>query len=144
MDYLLKPVRFERFVIALGRAQRMREVRTAEREQREEGHLFVKSGYGSVRIDFPDILYIEGVDDYLRIHFTGNRNPLLSQMSLRSMLEQLPPGRFMRVHRSYIVALRHILSVRKKTIRLSDSTQLPVGDTYAGEVNAWLGGKSEQ
>ncbi|HNY01322.1 MAG TPA: LytTR family DNA-binding domain-containing protein [Bacteroidales bacterium] len=137
VDYLVKPIRFERFVKALEKANRLLKMQTAGTPAEEEGHVLVKSGYGTTRVNFGDILYIEGLDDYIRIHFTGDRKPVLSLMSLKSILEQLPHDRFIRVHRSFIVAHRHILSVRKKVIYLS-KTQIPIGDTYAEELNAWM------
>jgi two-component system, LytTR family, response regulator len=137
VDYLLKPVKFERFVQALERAGKRLAIRASGQETREEGALFVKSGYGSVRVVFNDILYIEGLDDYIRIHFADRQQPVLSLMSLKSILEKLPADRFMRVHRSFIVSLRHVRSIRKKTVFLGN-TGVPVGDTYAEAVQTWL------
>jgi len=97
----------------------------------------VKSGYTVIRINFNEILYIEGLDDYIKIHFVGEKKPVLSLMSLKSMLEKLPERRFMRVHRSFIVSLNNVRSVRNKYIFL-DTGKIPVGDTYQEAVSAWL------
>jgi two-component system, LytTR family, response regulator len=139
VDYLVKPIKFDRFVGALEKANTLKELRNALTAGIDEDFLSVKSGYGIVRISFNEILYIEGLDDYIKIHFTDNRRPVLSLMSLKSVLEKLPGSRFMRVHRSFIVSLKNVRSVRKKYIFL-DTLKIPVGDTYADAVHAWLSG----
>lgn len=119
VDYLLKPVRPERFVKAVDKVQRLLGLREAAGTATDEEHMFVKSGYGIQRVNFGEIRYIEGLDDYIRIHFTTERPPVLSLMSLKAVFEMLPSGRFLRVHRSFIVALKQIRFVRKKTIVLA-------------------------
>jgi two-component system, LytTR family, response regulator len=139
VDYLVKPIKFERFVGALEKAVKLMAMRNAVTASVDEEFLSVKSGYGTVRINFNEILYIEGLDDYIKIHFTDERRPVLSLMSLKSVLEKLPEGRFMRVHRSFIVSLKCVRSVRKKHIFL-DTCKIPVGDTYADAVHDWISG----
>lgn len=139
VDYLVKPIKFDRFVNALEKAIRLMSMRNAVAAGVDEEFLFVKSGYGTVRVNFNEILYIEGLDDYIKIHFTDEQRPVLSLMSLKSVLEKLPAGRFMRVHRSFIVALKNVRSVRKKYVFL-DALKIPIGDTYADAVYAWLSG----
>ena len=129
VDYLVKPVKFDRFVNALEKAGKLKAMRLTVPPETEDGFLFVKSGYGNLRISINEILYIEGLDDYLRIHFTDNQKPILSQMSLKSILGKLPEGKFMMVHRSFIVAVRQIRSVRNKLIIL-DKAVIPIEDTY--------------
>lgn len=141
VDYLVKPIKFERFVSALEKAQKLMTLHTfipASQEPADD-FVFVKSGYGTVRVNISDILYIEGLDDYIKINFSDEKKPILSLMSLKSILEKLPADRFMRVHRSYIVSLRHIRSVRKKSIFLG-TLKIPIGDTYHDAVHTWLSG----
>jgi two-component system, LytTR family, response regulator len=140
VDYLVKPFRFDRFLMAIDRVEKRLKTEKAPPEEAQDGFLFVKSGYGTVRINFADVLYIEGLDDYVKIHFTDQRRPVLSLMSLKSMLEKLPDGQFMRVHRSFIVSLPHIRSIRKKFISLGMAA-VPVGDTYNEAVQMWLAGR---
>jgi DNA-binding LytR/AlgR family response regulator len=139
VDYLVKPIKFDRFVKALEKARNLMVMRAAVAVGPEEEFLFVKSGYGTVRVNFSDIRYIEGLDDYIRIHFLDARKPILSLMSLKSLMEKLPESRFMRVHRSFIVSLKNVRSVRNKYIFL-DTVKIPVGETYAEAVHAWLAG----
>jgi DNA-binding LytR/AlgR family response regulator len=139
VDYLVKPIKFERFVKALEKAQKLMTLRTALTMDQDDGFLFVKSGYGIVRINFNDIFYIEGLDDYIKINFIDGRKPILSLMSLKSILEKLPEGFFMRVHRSFIVSLKHVRSIRNKYIFL-EKVKIPIGDTYYEAVHSWLSG----
>jgi len=139
VDYLVKPIKFERFVKALRRAEQVYAMQNAMASAPADEFFFVKSGYGTVKINFSDIFYIEGLDDYIKIHFVTEARPVLSLMSLKSVLEKLPEGRFMRVHRSFIVALKNVRSVRKKFIYL-DQVQIPIGDTYSEAVQGWLSG----
>jgi two-component system, LytTR family, response regulator len=140
VDYLVKPIKFERFVKALEKSMNLMTMRNAASGRPEEDILFVKSGYGIIRINSGDILYIEGLDDYIKIHFTGEQKPILSLMSLKNVMEKLPEGRFMRVHRSFIVSLKNVRSVRKKSVFL-DTIKIPVGETYAEAVCSWLSGR---
>ena len=137
VDYLVKPIKFERFVKALEKARKLMAMHTAMDVSPEDGFLVVKSGYSLARINFSNIRYIEGLDDYIRIHFLDEQNPILSLMSLKSVMEKLPEGRFMRVHRSFIVSLKNVKSVRKKYIFL-ENVKIPIGDTYHEAVHSWL------
>lgn len=139
VDYLVKPIKFERFVKALEKVQKLLAMQKMPQTEPEAGFIFVKSGYGNVRINFNDIFYIEGLDDYIKIHFADEKKPILSLMSLKSILEKLPEGRFMRVHRSFIVSLKNVRGIRKKHIQL-DNVKIPVGDTYTDSVHAWITG----
>ncbi|MCX6304658.1 MAG: LytTR family DNA-binding domain-containing protein [Bacteroidetes bacterium] len=139
VDYLVKPIKFERFEKALEKAGKLMAMRRAAALEPEEDFMCVKSGYGTVKVSFGDILYIEGLDDYIKIHFLDEKRPVLSLMSLKNVLEKLPEGRFMRVHRSFIVSLKNVRSVRKKHIFL-ETIKIPIGDTYAEAVHSWLSG----
>ncbi|MCK9203416.1 MAG: response regulator transcription factor [Bacteroidales bacterium] len=138
VDYLVKPIKSERFLKAVIKAQKI-----LERDQPAsipgEGYTFVKSGYQTIKICFNDIRMIEGQDDYIKIHLHSESSPLLSLMSLKSILEKLPGDKFMRVHRSYIVPLKDIHCIRNKYIYLKDD-KVPVGDTYHDAIQQWLSG----
>jgi DNA-binding LytR/AlgR family response regulator len=134
VDYLLKPFDFQRFEKAVNKAlEYSRFLGSQGLNIQENQHkvpanfLFVKVEYSVQQISFDDILYIEGFDDYIKIH-TGGK-PILTLLSLKSVLEMLPPDRFVRVHRSYIVALDKIERIRAQKI-LTAGKELPIGDTY--------------
>jgi len=124
IDYLLKPIEFVRFEQAALKAQDYYNFAHASSQQ-QHAHLFVRSEYSLVKIPFADIEFIETLDDYLRIH-TAGKKPLLTKMNLKTVLSKLNPNQFVRVHRSYVVPLDKILSVRSKVIKLKD-TEIPIG-----------------
>lgn len=137
VDYLVKPVKYDRFVSALEKVSKWLSLRDASPKSVEEDHLLVRSGYSIISVNFSDITFIEGQDDYIRIHLAGGKPPVMSLMSLKGILEKLPAERFCRVHRSFIVATARIKSIRKKTLTL-DSARVPVGDAYADLLNRWF------
>ena len=135
LDYLLKPIAFERFVRAAQRAQAHRPAAATAAAPPlpphlplAEDYLFVKADYHTIRLNLRDIHYLEGLKDYVKIHIPGRR-PLLTLNSLRGFEQRLPATGFVRVHRSYIVALRHIDSIRTNRIYLGE-TIVPVGEAY--------------
>jgi DNA-binding LytR/AlgR family response regulator len=135
VDYLVKPFTFDRFMKALLRVKKTLPD-SPEPSDTMMGYFFVKSEHHSVKINFHDILYIEGLDDYIKIYLPDSK-PVLSQMSMKSVIDRLPKDQFMRVHRSFIVPLAHILSIRNRRIYL-DQREIPVGDTYYDTVKEWL------
>jgi DNA-binding LytR/AlgR family response regulator len=98
---------------------------------------FVKSEYQLVKIAYDDILYIEGLDDYVKIHLGSSTKPILSLISRKSLMDKLPPEKFIRVHRSYIVPVMRIKSIHNRQVSLG-SVKIPVGDTYISTIRAWL------
>ena len=98
--------------------------------------IFVRSEYKLVKIDLADIDYIEGLEDYIKIHIAGNR-PILTLTTMKAFMEKLPAGQFLRIHRSYIIALNKIGSVGNKKVILKNGTVLPVSDTYIAELNKY-------
>jgi DNA-binding LytR/AlgR family response regulator len=135
VDYLVKPFTFDRFMKALLRVKKTLP-EAPEPIESPDTYFFVKSEHHSVKINFHDIHYIEGLDDYVKIYLHDSK-PILSQMSMKSVIEKLPKDRFMRVHRSFIVPLAHILSIRNRRIYL-DQREIPIGDTYYETVKEWL------
>ncbi len=134
VDYLLKPVIFERFARAVNKAleyDRYRRKPTAG----EGESLFVYAEYRMVKIPLEDIEYIESLEDYIRIHLV-NGKPILTLLTLKAVLEKLPPAQFRRIHRSYIVSVAKVRSIHHRRARLL-STELPISDSYARFVEEW-------
>ena len=128
VDYLLKPITFERFLRAVNKVQ----VRTSAKPGPSgiaptDEFIFVKDGTKLVKIMLNDILYIEGLKDYVTI-FTKTQK-IVSLQRLKTMEEQLPESLFVRVHNSYIVSLRAITSVHKNEVEIGTAF-LPVGETF--------------
>jgi DNA-binding LytR/AlgR family response regulator len=86
---------------------------------------------------FADIIYIEGLKDYLRIHLKSNKQ-VITRMTFKEMEEQLPSSRFIRIHKSYIVSVDGITSVKKNSVLIQDA-ELPIGETYKENVARLLG-----
>ncbi|MCB0527187.1 MAG: response regulator transcription factor [Saprospiraceae bacterium] len=127
IDYLLKPYTFDRFMQAARRAQEYYRMRNTASSPQEQA-LHIRSDYSLVRIPFADILYIEGLDDYIRVH-RAQGEPVVTRMTMKAMHEKLPAGDFVRVHRSFIVPLSRIEHVRNKMLRIA-GIDIPLGRTY--------------
>ncbi|MFN8207866.1 MAG: LytTR family DNA-binding domain-containing protein [Bacteroidales bacterium] len=129
-DYLLKPYSFERFLRAIDKVQH----ETGNNSRKD--YMFVKTEYRMERIDFSDILYIEGQGAYLRIITQGVK--IMTLMSFQAMETLLPPDRFMRVHKSYLVALDKIESIERNIIRIGEE-RIPVGNSYREKLRKETG-----
>lgn len=137
IDYLLKPIDFERFKRAALKAVEFYNYRAAKKNLMNES-LFVRSEYKMLKIELKDIDYIEGLEDYIKIHLTNSR-PVLTLMTLKAVLEKLPANQFKRIHRSYIVPVGNVKSVLNKKAMLSSGAELPISDSYISFVNEWMG-----
>ncbi|KGO87975.1 LytTR family transcriptional regulator [Flavobacterium rivuli WB 3.3-2 = DSM 21788] len=130
VDYLLKPFSFERFLSAVEKALKEKKSRQLTPAN---NHLLIRADYKLHRLELDDILLIEGLDDYIRIHLKG-KSPITARLSMKSILEKLPSPDFIRVHRSYIIPVKKVKSLYNKTIQIEDFV-IPVGDTYKDSVN---------
>lgn len=136
IDYLLKPIDFERFSKAIRKAIDYFGFRTKPVTQNQE-YIFVRSEYRMVKIELKTIEYIEGLEDYIKIHLTDVPHPVLTLLSLKGILEQLPAGQFSRIHRSYIVSDTKVKSILKKNVLLQSGVTLPVSNTYQDFIDKW-------
>lgn len=140
VDYLLKPIDFERFKRGVNKAVDLLQRKTVNNEAQEQESLFVRSEYKMIRIELNEIEFIEGLEDYIKINIS-NSKPVLTLMTMKTFLEKLPAGKFMRIHRSYIIPLAKIVSVINKKVTLSSGKILPVSDTYTSSLNEWISQK---
>lgn len=136
-DYLLKPVSFQRFLQA---AEKLKERLTAPAQPPhppDQGKsLFIKTEYKVRRLDLQDILYIEALKDYIAIHTAAEK--ILSLQSMTELEGLLPPAMFIRIHRSYIVAIHKIESIERSRV-IINKQHLPVGDTYRHGLKRIIG-----
>lgn len=137
VDYLLKPISPDRFKKSITKVIELLQTRSLVKTQPAES-IFVRSEYKMVKIELGEIDYIEGLEDYIKIHIANSR-PVLTLMTMKSFIEKLPPGKFLRIHRSYIVSLDKINSVANKKAVLKNGTVLPVSDTYIADLNRYTG-----
>lgn len=143
MDYLLKPVSFERFMQAINKAiewtRYKKEPQTSLPQNNSKflrDHLFVKSDYKQVKILFDDILYVEGLKEYVSIYTAGKRVITLETMKQMEVL--LPAGEFLRVHKSYIVSMKKVEAVNGNMLEIGKE-KIPVGKSYKEMVHQALG-----
>ena len=128
LDYLLKPFTFERFKQATDKA---RDYFASSNNQKAQ-HIFVRADYSLQKIMLDDIMCIEALDDYLKIYI-NNQKTIVARMTMKAMLEKLPSTEFMRVHRSFIVPIKKVESLRNKMLQLGDK-KIPVGNSYEEDV----------
>lgn len=137
IDYLLKPFSYAEFMKAALKAQSWLEAKTPiPAEEKDEGFIFVKADYKLVKIAIDDIVYIEGMKEYVRIHLKSSK-PVMTLMSMKKLEEILPAQKFMRVHKSYIVNLTKIEMVDKSRILFGDS-YVPVSEQYKEKFTNYL------
>jgi len=104
--------------------------RVADNAQKAESELLFKTDYKQVSIKPDDIMYIEGMAEYLKINYTSSPTPLIVHLSMKRLMEQLPNDRFIRIHKSYIVNLKHITGNSRTQITIGNGTILPIGESY--------------
>jgi DNA-binding LytR/AlgR family response regulator len=134
-DYLLKPFVFDRFLRAVNKAYNQNKLTkkfaekapTIPEKETQSEFIMVKTGYNTININLNDILYVEGLKDYIKIHLTGKT--ILTLNSLKKLQEILPESRFVRVHRSFIVSLPKIDSIQRNRIVIGKAF-VPVGENY--------------
>lgn len=146
LDYLLKPVSYVDFLRAANKAAEWFEVyKTGESSiqqpvsQSDRDYIFVKSDYKLVRVDLKDILYVEGLKDYVKIYIEGQPKPIISLMTMKAMEEMLPTEKFLRIHRSFIVNKEQIKVVDRGRI-VFGKEYIPVGDNYKQAFQTFIDG----
>lgn len=145
VDYLLKPVAFDRFLKACNKANDLFTLKNiqakqlndppapapdqAPRDVHEAESIFVNVEYTLVRIPFADILYVEGLKDYIRIHLSSSPRPVITKMTLKAIEDKLPPPLFIRVHKSYIIAIHRITVIRRDLVCIGP-VEIPISESY--------------
>ncbi|MBS1744571.1 MAG: response regulator transcription factor [Bacteroidetes bacterium] len=140
VDYLLKPFTLERFGIAVTKAQQMYEMVHKVKAADASKFLMLKVDYGMVKVVLSDILFIEGLDNYLKIYLQ-DQPPLVVRFTMKSLAEKLNENEFVRVHRSYIVPVNRIESVKHRIIAIGNE-EIPIGKIYEEQLKAILDKKS--
>ena len=134
VDYLVKPVGLDRFMKACFKAQELYQLRHGA----PADYFFVNVDYSLVKVLFAEMIYVEGSGDYVKIHLSSAPRPLLVRSSTKAMEGDLPPDRFLRIHKSFIVSKDSITAVRKNSVFIG-SLELPVGETYREAVRQLTG-----
>jgi DNA-binding LytR/AlgR family response regulator len=138
IDYLLKPVSFERFLKACNKAYEMYNLQQKPVMKEEKpDYFFVYVEYNLVKISIPDILYIEGMKDYVKIFISSSTRPVITKMSMKAMEEKLTGHRFVRTHKSYIVSASKVTAIKRDLICIG-SLELPLSESYKPSVEKML------
>jgi len=143
VDYLVKPVALDRFMKACNKAKELHELKSSRNkiENRQPADFFfLNVDYSQVKIMFNDIMWIEGLRDYIKIHLKNTNKPLVIRSAVKAIESELPASKFIRIHKSYIISIDSITAIRKNSVFIKD-LELPVGETYR-DVISQLTGKS--
>jgi len=133
VDYLLKPVSFERFLKACNKAQeRFRWQQQPAPEAAD--HFFVNVEYTLVKVVLSDILYVEGLKDYIKIHVASSKKPVITRMSMKAIEEKLPSSRFVRTHKSFIISASRITSIKRDLVCMGE-LELPLSEFYKSNLD---------
>jgi two-component system LytT family response regulator len=141
IDYLLKPVPLERFLKACNKALHLFDLqRQTANEHRDKAkkHLFVYADYNLIKLTHNEITYIEGLKDYVKLHVKGQSKPILTRITIKALMEQLPADQFFRTHKSFVVNLAHVQSIRNGRIRM-DGIEIPYGENYKEVIGRMTG-----
>jgi two-component system LytT family response regulator len=131
LDYLVKPFTLERFAKAAVKA-----INASQTKSIAENPIYIRSTYQLIRINLNEIEYIESAENYIKVHLSGGKI-IMSLIPLKTIIEKLPPDKFVRIHRSYIISVDKIKYVVNKKIKLSIA-ELPVSDSYLKNFNVLI------
>lgn len=141
LDYLLKPISYTDFLTAANKALNWFEMTTKDEAgptKPKINSIFVKTEYKLMQINFSDILYVEGMKDYVKIFIENQPHPILTLMNMKTLEDQLPEEQFVRVHRSFIVQPCKIKYIERNRIVFSNQQYIPISDSYKDSFQAFL------
>ena len=145
VDYLVKPVSLDRFIKAANKAEelfRLKNRRAGTVPSSEAEFFFVNVDYSLLKIVVSDISWIEGLKDYIKIHLLSSAKPVVTRVTMKSMEEQLPASKFIRIHKSFIVSIASITSVRKNSVFIG-AMELTVSENYQHNLKALINRTTE-
>lgn len=141
IDYLLKPIRYQKFLESVAKAEKWMEMRKAASRPEDSGmkdKAFIKVDGEFRSIVFDQILYVAGMKDYVMIYLESEAVPLVTHITMKAIEDMLPSDRFMRVHRSYIVALNKITAVDSCGDIMLGKVTVPVSDSYRKDIDRYI------
>ena len=138
-DFLVKPISFERFFRSVQKAYELYTFKKLKTDklnleetaniERQMEYILVKSDYNTLKINVEDILFVEGLKDYVKIYTAENKKPVITHNSLKKLQQALPPTRFIRIHKSFIISLKYITSINKAQVIIGEN-YIPIGESY--------------
>lgn len=145
IDYLVKPVPFDRFLKACNKARELYQLKHKAAETAKEDepeYFFINADYSHIKVTYTDIMWVEGLKDYIKIHLENNAKPIVARISMKNIEELLPSSKFLRIQKSYIVSKAHITAVKKNSVFIG-SAELSIGENYKDSVMVFLGKRGE-
>src|SRR5699024_10967493 len=133
VDFLVKPITFQKFYRSVKKYQ---DWQNTFQTDKKNDFLLIKADGKHYKIEFSSIFYIEGMRDYIRIHTHDKK--IVALKTMKELVEELPEGKFIRIHRSFIVSKVQIETVEGRRIQLKHGKYLPIGNTYRQKINKWL------
>jgi DNA-binding LytR/AlgR family response regulator len=140
VDYLMKPFSFERFTQSVNKAKEYFNFLNSSSAGAAQNHFFIRADYKLIKVMYEDIVYIEGLNDYVKI-FLLNQKPIIARMTMKNMLDRLPQDSFIRVHRSYIVSKNKITSLKNKNLFINfndEMIEISIGKSYEDCIDTIL------
>lgn len=138
VDYLLKPFSFNEFLASCEKLRKYLEMKAALSAREMDPILHFKANYRTISVDMRKIVYVEGMNEYVKIFLEDQQIPVVVLYSLKHLIEQLPSDSFLRIHRSYIVSLSHIAEASKTSVKLDNGVFLPVGESFRPDFAQYL------
>ena len=138
VDYLVKPVPLDRFIKACNKALELHNLKTQSKpatDQNAPDYFFVNVDYSLLKIVISDIIYINGLKDYVKIHLKSSPKPIVPRITMKGLEELLPASQFIRIHKSYIVSVDSITAIRKNSVFIGN-LELPVTENYRDNLDA--------
>ncbi len=147
IDYVLKPISFERFLKASHKALDFFKSKLALqgnviKPEAKVDYIFIHADYSLMKIMLEDILYIEGLKDYIKIHVRNQKYPIVCRMTMKLLSEKLPSTEFLRIHKSFIVSLKKIESIRNQKVKIGEN-HIPLSDSYSEQFYQTIGYQKE-
>jgi two-component system LytT family response regulator len=138
VDYLTKPVPLDRFMQACNKAKELAELKALKYASTPPtlNYTYINAGYTVVKITFEEVLYLEGLRDYVKIYFTGHKKPAIVRISFKNV-EQKWPSHFMRIHKSFFINTQKIEAINKTAV-IIDEKEIPIGEAYRAAVTALI------
>lgn len=137
VDYLVKPVAIDRFIKACNRAKELHELKEVKQQSIvtvTKEYFFLNVDYSQVKIMFDDIIWIEGLRDYIKVNLKSTKKPLIIRTSLKAIELELPSNKLIRIHKSYLVAIAEITAIRKNSVFIKEM-EFPVGETFREAID---------
>ena len=143
VDYLVKPVSLDRFIKACNKASELYELKKGRSAgvSGNDDYFFINADYSLVKVVYSNIIWIEGLKDYIKIHLNDSNKPIVTRLAMKSVEDQLPETMFIRIHKSYIVSKNYITAVKKSSVFLVNTIELPVGENYKDRIDEMVNKK---